>query len=157
MTIDLKTVERAAKAHGYSLVADITALSEYGRAEETVIRSAEDACRTLGLYTYAEVEHFIVLTLDAAQKVVGRHVVSKGTLNQTLVHPRDVFRVAIEDNAAGIVLAHNHPSGSCFPSETDKKLTQRLTEAGRLLGIHVVDHVILAEGGWYSFAEEGWL
>ncbi|HOI43214.1 MAG TPA: JAB domain-containing protein, partial [Elusimicrobiales bacterium] len=86
-----------------------------------------------------------------------RDIVSIGTLNYNLVHPREVFEPAVKNLAAGVIVAHNHPSGCLEPSDEDISLTKRLAEAGRLLGIELLDHVIVAKGGWLSFKEKGLL
>ena len=80
-----------------------------------------------------------------------------GTLNQSLVHPREVFRPAITDNAAGIIICHNHPSGTLEASMADIQITQRLKEVAKLVGIELLDHVILSKNGYYSFSDEGLL
>lgn len=95
-------------------------------------------------------EHFIVLAVNTKNQIIGRHVVSIGTLNQTLVHPREVFNWAIKKSAAGIILAHNHPSGHVQPSREDLVLTKRMVSCGELLGIKVVDHIIIAHHHFYS-------
>lgn len=99
-------------------------------------------------------EVFAVLTLNQKNAVIDRHIVSVGTLTEALVHPREVFRPAIADNAAAvataIVLIHNHPSGHPEPSRADRQLTQRLTEAADLLGIRLLDHLILGRNTWLS-------
>ena len=87
-------------------------------------------------------EHFCVFLLNTQNQIVGREVVSVGTLNASLVHPRECFRTAIVKNCASILIVHNHPSGSLEPSIEDLDLTKRLVEAGRLIGIEVLDHVI---------------
>ena len=97
--------------------------------------------------------NFVVVTLDGASRVIRTRVVSIGTLNQSLVHPREVFRPAILDNAAEIV-AYNHPSGQREPSIEDKRVTKRLKEVGKQVGIELLDHVILTGNGYYSFSEE---
>jgi len=89
-------------------------------------------------------EHFVVVCLNTRDAVITTKTVSVGTLDTTLVHPREVFRHAIKVNAAGVILAHNHPSGDPTPSDEDLKMTKRLVECGQLLGIHVIDHVVLA-------------
>lgn len=98
-------------------------------------------------------EHFVVLMLDGRNRVVGESQISQGTLTASLVHPREVFRPAVSAAAAAIVLVHNHPSGDPSPSAEDQRVTQRLVEAGEIVGIRVVDHVVVAEGGFYSFQE----
>lgn len=108
----------------------------------------------LSEYHAQEREHFIVITLDGASRVISTRVVSIGTLNQSLVHPREVFRGAISDNAAGIIVAHNHPSGQTEPSMEDKRVTKRLKEVGTIIGIELLDHVILTCRGYYSFSDE---
>ena len=124
------------------------------------IRSAVDASTLLHTYlANVDREHFVVLMLDRKNKVLGVHTVSVGSLTAAVVHPREVFKVAILANCASILLAHNHPSGDCQPSREDRILTQRLVEAGKLLGISVIDHVIIGCGSstFFSFADEGLL
>jgi DNA repair protein RadC len=101
------------------------------------------------------VEHFGVLLLDTRHRVMRTVVVSMGTLDTSLVHPREVFREAVAGSAAALVLFHNHPSGDPTPSAEDVELTGRLAMAGRLVGIDVMDHVILGDGRYYSFKEAG--
>jgi DNA repair protein RadC len=96
-------------------------------------------------------EHFVVLLLNARHEVDAVETVSIGSLNASIVHPREVFRAAIVASAASIVLLHNHPSGDPEPSEEDLTITKRLTEVGELLGIGVLDHVIVAARGVISF------
>ena len=115
------------------------------------IRSAVDASTLLHTYL-ADVdrEHFVLLMLNQKNRVIGIHTVSMGSLTASVVHPREVFKVAILANCASILLAHNHPSGDCQPSKEDRAITTRLVEAGRLLGISVLDHVIIGGEGRYS-------
>jgi DNA repair protein RadC len=100
-------------------------------------------------------EVFVVLFLNTKHQLLSFHEVSRGTLDSTLVHPREVFKAALLANAAAIVLAHNHPSGDPSPSPDDDVLTRRLKAAGDLLGVDVVDHVIVGDGRHYSFKEGG--
>ncbi len=124
------------------------------------IRSAVDAATLLHTYL-ADVdrEHFVVLMLDQKNKVIGINTVSIGSLTASIVHPREVFKVAILANCASILIGHNHPSGNCQPSREDRALTQRLVEAGKLLGIAILDHIIIGDGtsAYFSFADEGLL
>ena len=123
------------------------------------IRSSADASTLLHTYL-ADVdrEHFVILLLDQKNQVIGIHTVSMGSLTASIVHPREVFKVAILSNAASLILAHNHPSGDCQPSREDRALTTRLVEAGKLLGIAVLDHVVIGgEGKYFSFGDEGLL
>jgi len=102
-------------------------------------------------------ETFQVLTLSQKHTLIDRHLVSLGSLTASLVHPREVFRRAIHDSAAAVILIHNHPSGDPTPSREDRDITRRLKEAGDLLGIPVLDHVIVGRGRYASLAEEGLL
>jgi DNA repair protein RadC len=102
-------------------------------------------------------EHFICISLNGAHEVIAVRVVSVGLVNRTMVHPREVFADAITDRAAAVIVAHNHPSGSVTPSGEDRAITRRLEEAGNTLGIPVLDHVIFAATGHYSFLENGGL
>lgn len=104
-----------------------------------------------------EQEHFVVITVNGAHKIINTHTITKGILNKTMIHPREVFRVAITDNASAIILIHNHPSGQLEPSEEDRAITRRLKDAGELIGIPVLDHMIIAGSGYYSFVEGGLL
>lgn len=132
--------------------------SGYSRPSlNTKITTAEDVYVELSEYRECDREHFIAITLDGASRIIKIRVISIGTLNQSLVHPREVFRPAILDNAAGIIVAHNHPSGQTFPSVEDKQITKRLQEAGKIIGIELIDHVILTGDDFYSFREEGLL
>ena len=100
-------------------------------------------------------ENFVVLLLDTKNKVVGINTVSIGTLNTTVIHPREVFKPAILANAASIILAHNHPSGDPAPSREDITVTKKLMEAGRLLEIEVLDHIIVGDDCFLSMKQKG--
>jgi len=103
-------------------------------------------------------EYFLALTLDSGSRPIVARVIHIGTLNQSLVHPREVFRDAITDGAAAVIVAHNHPSGNTSPSQNDDRVTRRLREAGELLGIELLDHLIITpDDGYYSYSEEGGL
>jgi DNA repair protein RadC len=103
----------------------------------------------------AQRESFHVLLLDVRHRLMGEAQVSVGTLTASLVHPREVFQEAIRAAAAAVLLVHNHPSGDPTPSEEDRVVTERLAAAGELLGIRVVDHLIIADTGHFSFREAG--
>ncbi|MGL5764570.1 MAG: JAB domain-containing protein [Sarcina sp.] len=98
-------------------------------------------------------EVFFIACLDTKNKIIGIHEVSRGTLNSSLVHPREVFKRALINNASKIILAHNHPSMDLTPSIEDKKVTKRLIQGGEVLGIEVIDHIIIGDGTYYSFKE----
>jgi len=100
-------------------------------------------------------EHFCCVTLNGAGEVLGNRVITIGLLNHSLVHPREVFCDAITDRAASIIVAHNHPSGSLEPSSQDMAITAQLREAGSLIGIQLIDHVIITKTGYLSMRERG--
>ena len=100
-------------------------------------------------------EHFVVLALDARNRPIGCNTVSVGSLSASIVHPREVFKFAILANASSIILAHNHPSGDVSPSQDDTELTRRIVEAGTLMGIDVLDHLIVGNGDFLSMKERG--
>jgi DNA repair protein RadC len=102
-------------------------------------------------------ERVLVLLLDARHRLLAQRCVSLGSLMSSVIHPREVFRPAIALAAAALILVHNHPSGDPTPSVEDHQVTLRLAEAGALLGIRLLDHVVVAADGWRSFKEEGWL
>jgi len=121
------------------------------------IRSPRDACRAAAGIRSASREHFLALYLNARNVVIHEETVSVGSLNANIVHPREVFRPAINRSAAAVILIHNHPSGDVTPSQEDLNLTARLVEAGRLLGIEVLDHLIVAESRYLSFRSESYI
>ena len=114
-----------------------------------------DAVQAFQTYARRRQEHFVVLTLNGAHFTIRRHVVTVGIANRTIVHPREVFWPAIKDNAVAIIVAHNHPSGQVEPSEEDRQVTVRLKEAGKVMGIPVLDHLIIGRDRYYSFLENG--
>jgi len=99
-------------------------------------------------------EKFIVVSMNAANRIIRYNIISTGNLTSSIVHPREVFKVAIENNSANIILIHNHPSGNCEPSNEDIKTTKKLVEAGKLLDIEVFDHIIIADNSYLSFVEQ---
>ena len=124
---------------------------------QTKITSASDVYQHLAEFHNCDREHFIAITLDGASRIINTRVISIGTLNQSLVHPREVFADAISDRAASIIISHNHPSGQLEPSIEDRRVTKRLKEVGTIMGIELLDHVILTASSHYSFSEEGLL
>ena len=100
-------------------------------------------------------EHFVIFFLDARNQEIKREIISVGSLNANLVHPREVFEPAVRYLAAQVILSHNHPSGDTEPSEDDKQITKRLAAAGKILGIEVIDHIIVAKDEFTSLKEKG--
>lgn len=117
-------------------------------------RDVADTLRAHGTHL-EEQEVFYVILLDAKNQIRGLQEVSRGILNSSLVHPREVFRLAVVHGAASIIVAHNHPTGDPRPSADDKAITKQLVEAGEVLGIPVYDHVIVAAERYFSFQEAG--
>ena len=140
--------------YSVSLVRDSSLGVEY----KTVRQSSDSLPILKTLLGDKDREEFLILMVDAKNKIIGIHSVSVGTLSLTVVHPREVFKAAILVNSSAIILAHNHPSGDPNPSREDITLTKRMEEAGKILGIRILDHIILGEesfGNYYSFADSG--
>jgi len=154
---------RQVEGVGPARAAQVTAAVELGRrtlmreaAERPRLRTPRDvAAYLLPQYGALPVEQFGIIMLDTKQRVIRIKILSLGSLDQTIVHPREVFREAASASAASIVLFHNHPSGDPAPSADDLALTARLVSAGGLMGIEVVDHLILADRLYFSLVESG--
>ena len=122
------------------------------------VKTPEDVVRYLRpMLEVEEVELFVVLALDSKSRIRGCQVVTRGLLDSSLVHPREVFRLALVLGAAGIIVAHNHPSGDPTPSAEDRSITRQLVAAGSVVDVPVYDHVIVAGDRWTSFATLGLL
>jgi DNA repair protein RadC len=115
------------------------------KSERPIIDTLHDATKQLEAIRDKKQEHFVCITLDGAHRLIASRVITIGTLTSSLVHPREVFADAITDRAAGIIVAHNHPSGSLQPSADDHEVTHILAETGAILGIDLVDHIIVTE------------
>lgn len=129
------------------------------KVPEVNVRGPDSVAGLLQQYLKnADREHFVVLMLNAQHEVVGIHTATIGTIDSSLIHPREVFKPAILANAAAIIVAHNHPSGNPTPSMEDRHVTRQLCDAGDLLGIPIIDHVIVGTAppfAFYSFAQAG--
>jgi len=106
---------------------------------------------------YKKREHFMILLLNTKNHVLSREEISVGSLNASIVHPREIFKIPLQKSAASIILVHNHPSGDPSPSHEDVSVTRRLVDAGKLLGVAVCDHIIIGDGCYFSFKEKGLL
>lgn len=113
------------------------------KSDQPIIDSPEKAVEQLSDIRDKKQEYFVCLTLDGANRLITRRIITIGTLTSSLVHPREVFADAITDRAASIIVAHNHPSGNLEASDADRAVTRRLNEAGSLLGINLIDHLIV--------------
>lgn len=120
------------------------------------VNSPESVLRLLGPILKNETkEHFFVIFLNNKNEIHGWQRISTGTVSESMVHPREVFQGALLTNASSILVMHNHPSGDLKPSHEDTKTTKRLVEAGLILGIPVLDHIIISDGKYMSFKEDG--
>ena len=128
-------------------------IREYGKNSK--ITSGEDIFNNYSDdYKDLEKECFVVFYLDTKNKIIKREIISLGILDSSIIHPREIFKSAVLFSSARIILSHNHPSGDTTPSEEDMAITQKLKEAGELLGITVLDHVIVSKESYYSFVSE---
>lgn len=133
-------------------------MNEYKPEERYVIRSPEDGAdyvmeemRTLNQ------EHFVTLFLNTKNQIIHRQTIFIGSLNASIVHPREVFREAVKRSAASIIVAHNHPSGDPTPSQEDIHVTRRLVESGKMIGIELLDHLVIGNRKFVSLKEKGYL
>lgn len=135
----------------------IAAAIELGRRRtchlRALIKSPGDIIPYVKSYAFNQKEHFLLVTLNGGHEIIHIHVVSVGTLNKTLIHPREIFTEAIKENAAAIIICHNHPSGNCEPSEDDIETTRTLIAASKIIGIELLDHIIIDCESYFSFME----
>lgn len=115
-----------------------------------VIENSKDVYQLIIEYTSKKQEHFILLCLNARNQLLSKKVITVGIIDSSLFHPREIFAEAIADRASKIIVAHNHPSGSLEPSRNDLEMTEKIRDAGRILGIDLIDSVILSEEGYRS-------
>lgn len=120
------------------------------------IKNSDDVyLKYLKKYGNKKQEHFIAVFLDSSNNVIKSKVITIGLLNKSQIHPREIFNPAIKLSCASIIIAHNHPSGNITPSNEDLSVTKRIVEAGEIIGIHVIDHLIVTREKYYSFLEHG--
>lgn len=133
-------------------------LSRTAIRDEVIIRSPKDVADFLMEdMRYLQKEHFVCLFLNTKNRVIAQETLSMGSLNASIVHPREVFLAAIKRSSASIICVHNHPSGDPMPSPEDIELTDRLKEAGEIIGIDVLDHVVLGDRTFVSLKEKGYM
>lgn len=164
-TISEASLEELSQIKGISLAkaAQIKACFELGKRQDLEpelkdfdIKNPQSVAKAIhaGIKDKAK-EHFKLILLNTRNKIIGISTISIGSINASIVHPREVFKDAMMHNAYSVVLAHNHPSGDSEPSEDDLTITKRLVEAGKILGIEVIDHIIITKNGFFSFKEKG--
>jgi DNA repair protein RadC len=118
------------------------------------IRNPKDIISLVQHYTMQPQEHFLSVSLNGAHEILQIHVAAVGTINRTMIHPREIFSDAIKERASALILCHNHPSSSCFPSEEDIETTKQLLEAAKYVGIKILDHIVVTKNAYFSFREK---
>ena len=158
---DLMRFKGIGEAKAISIVAALE-LGRRRRASEVIkqkkISSSKDAFEFMQpVLDNKPFEEFWVILLSRSNKIISREMISTGSLTGSLADPRKIYKLALEKLAASLILAHNHPSGSLIPSQSDKAITSKLRDAGKLMDISVLDHIIIGDGEYFSFADEGLL
>ena len=152
---ELTKIEGIGLAKASQILAGFELARRHIIVETVKITEAKDVLPLIGRITNKQQEYFICISLNGANEVIENRTVTVGLLDRSQVHPREVFADVITDRAASVIFAHNHPSGALEPSNSDLKIHEQLTEAGRILGIKVLDHIIISKKGYYSFQENG--
>jgi DNA repair protein RadC len=165
--LSLANVSRLMQVHGVgkAKAAQIAAIFELARRLETFVEEPKrKICSPKDVYTlmYPKMreqkkEKFITLCLDTKNQILKEEVISVGSLNASIVHPREVFKSALMESSASVIMIHNHPSGDPSPSREDIMVTEKLVEGGKLLGIDVLDHIIIGDGRYVSLKDEGFV
>ena len=149
----------AVRGMGLAKAAQILSAFELARRhliKDTVkITGAQDVIPLLADIADKKQEHFVCISLNGAHEVIKKRIVTIGLVDRSQVHPREVYADVISDRAAAVIFAHNHPSGDLKPSNSDLKIHEQLTEAGKILGLRILDHIIVTKKGYYSFQEAG--
>lgn len=158
---ELTSIKGIGKAKGVIILAALQLgrrLNEYKPNECYVIRSPEDGADYLmEEMRQLKQEHFVVLFLNTKNQVIHQQTIFIGSLNASIVHPREVFREAVRRSSASIICAHNHPSGDPTPSQEDIQVTKRLVEAGKMMGIELLDHIVIGNRKFVSLKEKGYV
>lgn len=155
------TLDHLLDVPGMGLAKSAQILSAFELARRHLVKDnvkitvAQDVLPLVADIAGKQQEHFVCISLNGANEVIEKRVVTIGLLDKSPVHPREVFADVIADRAAAVIFAHNHPSGNLQPSEADLKIHEQLTQAAKILGIRILDHVILSRKGHYSFQETG--
>jgi len=147
---NLSNVTGLGAAKVTELLAAVELVQRNSSKDGVVVSSAEDAVALLGDIRDKQQEYFVCLSLDGGNRLIAKRIVTIGTLTASLVHPREVFADPLQDRAASIIVAHNHPSGNLQPSDADRQVTIRLKEAGELFGIQLIDHIVVTKTDFKS-------
>ncbi|MDZ4712939.1 MAG: DNA repair protein RadC [bacterium] len=153
----LTNIKGIGKAKAGQILSAFELAKRYLIKDEKKIRNTDDILALVQDIRDKKQEHFITITLTGASALIEKREVFKGTINFSVVHPREIFADAISDRAAGIIFVHNHPADDAQPSEADIKLTNQLCDAAKLMGIQVIDHIIVTKNNYFSFQAEGML
>ncbi len=154
---DLTAVRGMGPAKAYQLLAAFELARRHLLKDSVKINCAKDALPLLADIIFKQQEHFVCISLNGANELIEKRVVTIGLLDRSQVHPREVFADVIADRAASVIFAHNHPSGDLKPSDADLKMHEQLVQAAKILGIRVLDQIIVTRKGYYSFQEAGLL
>lgn len=140
-----------------SLATSLALVGAFGEAkyQPQILDSIDAVLNVLSDIASSKQEHFVMLALDKNRRLIAKHTVFIGTVNSTIVHPREVFAHALREYATSIIIAHNHPSGDTSPSDADIETTQQLVAAAQILGLRVADHIIISKCSYFSFQREG--
>ncbi|MFI3257835.1 MAG: DNA repair protein RadC, partial [Spirochaetales bacterium] len=149
----LLTIEGVGAGKACLIAAALELGRRFNSSPAATVHSPVDVLPLIKHYTLEKQEHFLCASLNGAHEILSIRTVSVGTLNRCVIHPREVYAEAIKERAAAIILAHNHPSGNPEPSQNDIETTQQLYDAAKILGIHLLDHVIITTHDYFSFAE----
>jgi len=149
----LKKIDGVGDAKAAQLLAAVEFSKRFLIKDDIKITNARDVVKIAEELKNKKQEYFLTFTLDGANVLIHKRVIFIGTLNESLVHPREVFADAITDRAASVIFVHNHPSGNFEPSKEDIAITERLVKVGKIVGTNVLDHIIISKNGYFSFNE----
>ena len=155
------TIEHLTAVRGMGLAKAAQILSAFELARRYLIKDAvkvtgaQDVVPLLTDIAGKKQEHFVCISLNGAHEVIEKRIVTIGLVDRSPVHPREVYADVISDRAAAVIFAHNHPSGDLKPSNSDLKIHEQLTEAGKILGLRILDHIIVTKKGYFSFQDAG--
>ncbi len=152
---DLTGMRGIGEAKSFQLLAAFEIARRFVKGDAVVINSAKDLLPLLQDIAGKQQEYFVCISINGANEVIEKRIVTVGLLDRSQVHPREVFADVIADRAAAVIFAHNHPSGDLRPSDADLRMHNQLVESAQILGLRVTDHVIIGKKGYFSFKEEG--
>jgi len=150
---DLLEIKGIGVAKASTLIAAIEFVRRRIKPEGLKIKKPADVLPLIQHYSYRHQEHFLSISINGANEVIAARVVTIGLVNQSQIHPREIFADIIADRATSVIIAHNHPSGSLKPSKEDITITKKIKDSAQLLGIGLLDHIIFTPKGYYSFLE----